>query len=169
MLGKILKRASQRSSQLDLFYRLPTNTMIPRKLPQRLFSTESSKGPIESSIIFKLQNDLPCFHLQVTNESHMHRSSQHPETHFRVVIVSPAFSGLSHVQRHRKLNSLLKEEFNSGVHALSLLPYTEDEWAKIQGITPMSPSCRGGEKKQRDNTSSSPSQSAGNPQTDVTS
>jgi BolA protein len=42
------------------------------------------------------------------------------ETHFSVTIVSSAFSGLSRVARSRAVHEALKDEFASGLHALSL-------------------------------------------------
>jgi len=42
------------------------------------------------------------------------------ETHFNVVIVTPAFMGLSMVQRQRLIYALLAEELEGRVHALSI-------------------------------------------------
>lgn len=52
------------------------------------------------------------------------------ETHFRVTIVASAFEGLSRIDRHRKINDLLAEEFRAGVHALQLTTLTPEEAAK---------------------------------------
>jgi stress-induced morphogen len=42
------------------------------------------------------------------------------ETHYRVVMVSEAFSGMSRLERSRTVNAKLNAEFASGLHALSL-------------------------------------------------
>ncbi|GAX80501.1 hypothetical protein CEUSTIGMA_g7939.t1 [Chlamydomonas eustigma] len=42
------------------------------------------------------------------------------EVHLRVEIVSRDFEGLSLIKRQRRVNELLKEEFDAGLHALSL-------------------------------------------------
>lgn len=42
------------------------------------------------------------------------------ETHYKVEIVSPAFEGKSRVEMQRAVNSALKDEFDSGLHALSI-------------------------------------------------
>lgn len=42
------------------------------------------------------------------------------ETHFNVVIVAEAFRGLSRVQIQRSIHLVLGEEFDTGLHALSL-------------------------------------------------
>jgi BolA family transcriptional regulator, general stress-responsive regulator len=42
------------------------------------------------------------------------------ETHFRIDIVSEAFSGKSRVERHRLVNDALKGAFERGLHALAI-------------------------------------------------
>lgn len=70
--------------------------------------------------------------LAVVNESHLHAGHHHVdsghhatfdgagETHFRIRIVSPAFSGLSRIERHRAVNALLADELKAGLHALAI-------------------------------------------------
>ena len=77
--------------------------------------------------------------LEIINESHLHAGHHHEdrgehevydgtgETHFRVRIVSDAFTGLSRIARHRAINDLLKDELNTGVHALALEPSAPGE------------------------------------------
>ena len=50
-----------------------------------------------------------------------HRSSPETgESHFRVLIVSDAFTGKSRVTRHRIVNDVLRDELKDGVHALAI-------------------------------------------------
>lgn len=84
--------------------------------------------------------------LEVTNESNRHAVAPGSETHFKLVIVSSQFANQSRVQRHRKVNELLAEELQQGVHALSLKLHTPSEWAEREGKVTPSPSCRGGSK-----------------------
>ena len=42
------------------------------------------------------------------------------ETHYRLRLVSEAFAGLSRVARQRLVYHALREEFETGLHALSL-------------------------------------------------
>ncbi|MFC3691369.1 BolA family protein [Chenggangzhangella methanolivorans] len=62
--------------------------------------------------------------LEVMDESHLHagHAGARPEgeTHFRVRIVSGAFSGMSRVDRHRQVNALLAAELQGPVHALAI-------------------------------------------------
>jgi BolA protein len=72
--------------------------------------------------------------LDVYDESHLHHghagSPGTGESHFRVVIVTSAFQGLSRVDRHRKINDALADELRNKVHALTLMALTPDEAAK---------------------------------------
>ena len=79
-------------------------------------------------------------HLEVLHESHMH--SRGLETHYKAVIVSPAFAGLNAVKRHQKVYATVGELMGQ-IHALALHTYTPEEWA-AQGVAPASPTCRGG-------------------------
>lgn len=62
--------------------------------------------------------------LEVIDDSARHAghagASPEGETHFNVRIVSEKFEGMSRVERQRAVNSALKEEFDSGLHALSV-------------------------------------------------
>ncbi len=60
-------------------------------------------------------------HLDVLDESHMHSRGQ--ETHYKAVIVSPAFTGLNAVKRHQKVYATLGELMGQ-IHALALHTYT---------------------------------------------
>lgn len=86
----------------------------------------------------KLMMALEPHRLDVINESEMHaghRSSPNTgQSHFRIVVVSPKFTGLSRVARHRMVNELLADEMNAGVHALALATYAPGEL--IQGNDP---------------------------------
>lgn len=84
-------------------------------------------------------------HLDVVNESHMH--SRGEESHFKAVVVSPQFAGLSAVRRHQKVYATLGELMGR-FHALALHTYTPEEWA-AQGMAPDSPTCLGGSKHDR--------------------
>ena len=73
----------------------------------------------------------PIEHLDIIDFSHQHRShfhSSHTETHLEIHIVSTAFDGIAVIQRHRKIQQLLKAEFEDGLHALTLSTLTPDEW-----------------------------------------
>lgn len=62
--------------------------------------------------------------LDVIDESELHHGHagwrEGGETHFRVKIVSEAFTGKSRVERHRMVNALLADELAGGLHALAV-------------------------------------------------
>ena len=92
-----------------------------------------------------LDQELDIQHLEVIDESANHSVPAGAQTHFKVVIVSPDFASASRIDRHRRINALLQSEFDQGMHALAIHPYTESEWRKRFGNAPMSPACAGGD------------------------
>lgn len=100
---------------------------------------------MQQQIERKLAEALQTLHLQVENESGNHNVPPGSESHFKVVLVSPDFAGLSLVKRHQRVNSILSDELKQ-IHALALHTYTEDEWNTRFGQAPMSPPCLGGSK-----------------------
>ena len=101
---------------------------------------------IQQTIEAKLHDAMSPAYLEVINESHMHNVPPGSESHFKLVVVSDAFDGISRVQRHQKINGILADELNGGVHALSMQTLTTDEWAKKNGAVMASPACLGGSK-----------------------
>ena len=79
----------------------------------------------------KLRGAFTPEHLEVVNESHMHSVAKGSETHFKVVVVTDRFDGLSAVRRHQLVYAALAEEMKSkpGVHALAITSRTPAEWA----------------------------------------
>lgn len=83
--------------------------------------------------------------VEVTDESHMHNVPPGAESHFKVLVVSPAFAGERLLGRHRRVNGLLADEFAGGMHALAIHAWTPEEWfEKGGGAAPNSPECLGG-------------------------
>jgi BolA protein len=79
----------------------------------------------------KLTDALAPTRLEVTDDSHRHagHAGARPEgeTHFNVVIVSQAFSGLSLLQRQRLVYQVLADELAGRIHAISLKTLTPSE------------------------------------------
>jgi len=101
-------------------------------------------GPVGVAVGAKLRAEFQPVELAVVNESHMHSVPRGSETHFKVLVVSPAFQGLPLIQRHRKVNAVLSQELAGGVHALSIVAKTPQEWQQSSGGVEPSPACRGG-------------------------
>lgn len=94
---------------------------------------------IKSSMEAKLREAFSPERLDVINESHLHAGHHHTEgwreevfdgtgeTHFRVRIVSKAFTDMSRLERHRAVNAVLAEELKAGIHALAIEPAAPGE------------------------------------------
>jgi BolA protein len=87
--------------------------------------TKGTAMQVRAAIERKLTEGLNPTRLEVIDDSgrHVGHAGHRPggETHFRIEIVSEAFSGKSRIERHRMVNTLLAEELAGGVHALQLL------------------------------------------------
>lgn len=101
---------------------------------------------IQESIERKLTDALAPVHLDVENESRMHSVPPGSETHFKVVVVSPAFEGMGLVDRHRRVHEALREELKGGVHALAIRALTPAQWETEHPGAFRSPPCLGGSK-----------------------
>jgi len=81
-------------------------------------------GAVSDLIRDKLEAAFTPDLLEIVDDSARHagHAGARPggETHFNVVIVTPAFAGLSMVQRQRLIYALLAEELEGRVHALSV-------------------------------------------------
>ena len=94
-----------------------------------------------------LDSGLNPTHLEVINESSSHggyNEEESPETHFKVVVVSEAFQGLSKVKRQQLVYGLIKDLFYKGLHAFTQSTFTPDEWQGSPQVN-SSPDC--GHKK----------------------
>ena len=105
----------------------------------------SEGGPISQSIETKLKTAFgPLVHLDIINESYMHNVPKGSETHFKVVLVTEKFKPMKNlIARHRAVNEVLAEELSGGVHALSIIAKTPEQWENSNQVEP-SPKCRGG-------------------------
>jgi BolA protein len=94
-----------------------------------------------------LSGALSPMHLEIVDESHMHNVPEGAESHFKVLVVSDAFQDEKLVARHRRVNALLGDELQNGLHALAIHAWTPQEWFdKGGGAAPASPQCMGGSK-----------------------
>lgn len=79
---------------------------------------------MKERIIKVLKENLNPKFLEVNNNSYLHKGhagdNGTDETHFQVIVQSEMLSGLNKVSAHRKVNQLLKDEFNKGLHALEI-------------------------------------------------
>lgn len=92
-------------------------------------------GPVAQRILDRLA-ELSPEAVQLEDDSARHAGHHHHggvdarpggESHFNLTIVSPAFAGLSRLQRQRRVLDLLREELAGPVHALSVKALTPEE------------------------------------------
>jgi BolA protein len=102
---------------------------------------------LQNQIQERLKAALQPQHLEVINESHMHSRGQ--ETHFKVIIVANQFNGLRSVKRQQMVYAAVQDLFDKGLHALSQVTFTPEEWSKdgAQKKINASPTCAGAHKK----------------------
>lgn len=86
---------------------------------------------IEQTMREKLLVALEPTRLDIVNESELHAGHRNSpgtgESHFRLLIVSPAFAEKSRIERHRIVNEILAEELNGRIHAMALKTYAPGE------------------------------------------
>ena len=79
---------------------------------------------VRDTIASKLSDQFSPTHLEVIDESNRHRGHagwrEGGETHFRVRIATRDFAGKPRVAQHRAVMTVLKDELDSGVHALAI-------------------------------------------------
>ncbi|OUM55508.1 hypothetical protein BVG19_g5055 [[Candida] boidinii] len=111
------------------------------ELPSEIIdSNNSGDFPIQTSIIKKVEKEYKPVHFEIYNDSYKHAhhaglrgASNTTESHFRMVIISDAFKGMTLPARHRTVYKLLDDEIKlSGVHAIQLKTKTVEEWDKEQ-------------------------------------
>ncbi len=103
-------------------------------------------GPIENQLRTKILSALSPQHFEIENESHTHSVPKNSETHFRAVIVSEKFAGMSRVARQRAVLEAIGAEMKGGVHAFTMRCLTPDEWSVQSSNEFVSPPCHGGSK-----------------------
>ena len=102
-------------------------------------------GPVASALERQLRERFNPDHLDVQNESHQHNVPAGSETHFKVVVVTERFEGLSLVARHRAIHEAAGDLLAQGIHALSIQAHTPEQWEARGGNVAASPRCRGGD------------------------
>ena len=86
-----------------------------------------------------LQQQFAPVLLQIDDDSARHAghagAAPGGETHYRVLLVSAAFNGMSRIARSRRVHAALGGEFAGGLHALTLGLRTPEEHAALENAT----------------------------------
>ncbi len=90
---------------------------------------------LRARIEAKLRERLAARHVEVHDESHLHRGhvgAAGGGGHFRVTIVSERFEGLSLQRSQRLVYEVLSEEMKGEIHALAMKTMTPSQWDELQ-------------------------------------
>jgi len=79
---------------------------------------------MEERIYQKLTKEFQPKFLEVKNNSYLHKGHAGDngtlEPHFAVIIEAENLKNLPRIKAHQKVNNILRDEFNSGLHALEI-------------------------------------------------
>lgn len=98
---------------------------------------------VQTRITEKVKAAFSPIHFDIINESGNHNVPAGSESHFKLVIVSEFFTGLSKVKRQQSVYRALNEELAGEVHALSMQTFSPSEWQEEPAAVE-SPPCMGG-------------------------
>ena len=84
----------------------------------------SKTGPVATEMLKRLNLSLVPSRIELIDDSEKHRGhggyNPSGESHFTLIIESPAFAGKSRVERQRLVHSALGDLLRERVHALSI-------------------------------------------------
>jgi BolA protein len=83
-----------------------------------------SPGEIES----RLREALGAVHVEVEDESRFHAGHGASGGHYRAVVVSPRFAGLSRVAAQRLVYDALGAWLDGPIHAFAVRTFTPEQW-----------------------------------------
>ena len=81
----------------------------------------------------RVRESLSATHVEVIDESHLHAGHAGAKSgggHFRAVIVSERFAGLSRVQSQQLVYGVMGSWMGKEIHALSMQTFTPEAWAR---------------------------------------
>ena len=80
-----------------------------------------------------LRERLEALHVELIDDSHLHAGHAGAASgggHFRAVVVSSRFEGLSRVAAQRAVYEALSDEMGASIHALSMTTFTPEQWSR---------------------------------------
>ena len=96
---------------------------------------------IQKQLEEQLEKSFQPLLLKVINESPQHNVPENSESHFRVLVVSDKFAGLSLIKRHQMVHKAVNEQIKEKIHAFSQQTLTPEEFEERGGVLPSSPPC----------------------------
>ncbi len=96
---------------------------------------------LQKQIEAKIKTEFDPVYMELVNESSKHAHGSE-ESHFKLLVVSEKFVGVSRIARQRWIYQLLNEEMSQGIHALAQKALTPEEWEKLH-LEFKTPDCSG--------------------------
>src|SRR5579872_5499756 len=81
----------------------------------------------------RIKHELCAIVVDIKDDStkHMNHKERGNGGHYRLMVVSPLFEGLSRLQRHQKVYALFEGDIPDHIHALSIKALTEDVYNRL--------------------------------------
>ena len=76
----------------------------------------------------RLREGVGATHVEVEDESRLHAGHGATGGHYRAVVVSERFAGLSRVAAQRLVYAALGEWMNGPIHAFAVRTFTPEQW-----------------------------------------
>jgi BolA protein len=88
---------------------------------------------IESEIKKRLADNLSLIHFELKDFTgrHLNHKTHEGGFHLEAVIVSDDFSGLSLINRHKKVYEAMGDLMKHEIHALSMKTLTKQDWENV--------------------------------------
>ena len=83
-----------------------------------------------------LRGQLAAVHVEVEDESRLHAGHGATGGHYRAVVVSERFAGLSRVAAQRLVYTSLGEWMDGPIHAFAVRTFTPEQWRAGSGVGP---------------------------------
>jgi len=93
---------------------------------------------VQREIEQRLRERFAAVHVEVEDESHLHAGHGATGGHYRAVVVSERFAGLSRVAAQRLVYAALGEWMDGPIHALAVRTFTPAQWRAERGAGPAS-------------------------------
>jgi BolA family transcriptional regulator, general stress-responsive regulator len=78
-----------------------------------------------------IKKKLKIKNIKIIDNSYLHKNHKGNNgseySHIKIEIISDDFKGKSHIERHRMIQDILKNEFSQGLHSLEIKAKTSTE------------------------------------------
>jgi BolA protein len=88
----------------------------------------------------RLRERLGAVHVEVEDEGHLHAGHGASGGHYRAVVVSERFAGLTRVAAQRAVYEALGEWMDGPIHAFAVRTFTPEQWEARSGARGARPS-----------------------------